>query len=181
MDMNMNTDIEGEISELEIDAGAFVTYFFEKALRTMETFTEHNDMDNVPDDIVLKCLKMEVMVNSKRENANKEIRKHKKGLIKEINRGEKKSGPKQSSPNLFACKKEDLDDDDVNEKVNRNGKEKVNRNGKKKEKKNNTKYCGCEMCSQILSVDTYWNTWKPNTKMEIILQKNIEKIENNFR
>ena len=79
-----NSENIEQLDDVQIDAGAFMTFFIEKAMRSMETYVEHGELEEVPDDIVIKCIKVEVMVNSQREDRDEEIAKHKKGIMKEL-------------------------------------------------------------------------------------------------
>ena len=153
-----------QLDDVQIDAGAFMTFFIEKAMRSMETYVEHGELEEVPDDIVIKCIKVEVMVNSQREDRDEEIAKHKKGIMKELRkieaeeRGERGGKDKGEEDDIFDAPKIP----------------------RPRKKYTNAKVsdCACTKCTYIENADEYWHRWKPKTRIEYILKENVERIAN---
>ena len=153
-----------QLDDVQIDAGAFMTFFIEKAMRSMETYVEHGELEEVPDDIVIKCIKVEVMVNSQREDRDEEITKHKKGIMKELRKIEAEESGESWG-------KDKGEEDDIFDAPKLPSPRKKYTNAKVSD-------CACTKCTYIENADKYWERWKPKTRIEYILKENVELISN---
>ena len=128
------------------NVSAIISCFAEKSISTASMYIKHAKRNGITKEDIKKAMQLETFVFMKRENICEEILKIKEELQTE-------NYDFDEDENI-----EDvlIDDDELD--------------------KFEYSKCDCVLCKTLNTIEVKWTNWKPTSKMERIIKKNIDAI-----
>lgn len=150
MKTGINTELEDTDSNIESDVVTMVSTFANEGLKHAARYVEHHNTRNyiTPEDIK-RGMMLEVFLFNKRPDLLEKFEE-----IKEL-----------------------IDDDTEDDDIDDNNIQNEIIDDMQKEEEFSVNNCDCAICKCMTTIYTRWAKWSPSTPMEIILKRNIDKIE----
>ena len=151
--MKTGTFYQNNNQELIRDIRVLITMFFKNALKSSATYTKHAGRSIVVLDDIIRSLKLEAFMYTKRANMMDEFKQMKENL---------------PTPDEIMDAIEDQYEDNVDEELNTD---------EDSEEEEYTKsVCVCELCTLINSIDESWMEFVPQNPIDFYIKKHIDSF-----
>ena len=142
--------------KMEKNTVGTIVHFTENALKTAGYYTKHSGRKMITKEDIKRCFMLEVFLFYNRQNLIENIEKNIKELYDD------------SSGDEEECDEEECDEgcEEKNEII---FEEDIEESFKLSE-------CKCALCTSLNNIKNKWETWKPETPIQEILQKHINNI-----
>jgi len=139
--------------KMEKNVVGTIVHFSENALKTAGYYTKHSGRKMITKEDIKRCLMLEVFLFYNRQNLIENIA----NIIQELYGTSSDEEDDEEDNKCSEEKNEIIFEEDIEESFK-------------------LSECKCALCHSLNNIKNKWETWKPETPMQEILQKHINNI-----